>query len=116
MMVKSAVLIAVLMVAVQISESRKLDRCCKTGGTLRHADETLECIPALMANTLNIRTAELAITPEKANAISDKEIIANHSHDYVCFDVVFDERSGLVMHTMIKINDKAPANRGLRRN
>lgn len=75
-----------------------LPRCCKEGGLLYSRDRTYSCIAVPLPDSINVEPylKQVSMSDAKQIGISDTE-------NYRCRDILFDQDTGLIMHTVITV-------------
>lgn len=96
--------IAVLLFAVAHAEDSMI-RCCRTGGLLRGMNGSISCVPALYPDSLNVNMASLEVSLEDG-----KSHFGNGTEGFKCREIVFDEKSGLVMRTNVIVKQSVSKN------
>lgn len=79
--------------------TKKIKRCCKTGGLIIYKNGTISCTPAVLPDVLNEEPLLLSVTLDQA-----MKNFKNDSANFVCREIVFDEKTGLVKRSLINIS------------
>lgn len=101
-MLKKVIVFCILLVTV-VDAYNDLSRCCYSGGLMRYVNGSVECKPFFLPSTLNEAPAYLNVTIDAAKTSFQNNDRINDG--YLCREIVFDKKSGLVLKTIIAVSE-----------